>query len=111
MKTIKNQKFERVENSEFHIYYWAPIVVCNEMKEKQSFSILLEKMYIGGTIGYYLCLRFGGKGYSAEIAKIRISGERTIDEVKSFFYKVIKLYEKEKEIRKPGEYIKMFRTK
>ncbi len=111
METIRNQKFERVNNSEYGIGYWAPIVVCNEKKEKTSFSIILEKMYIGGAIGYYLNLRFGGKEYSAEIARIRISGERTIDEVKDFFSKVVMCYQEEKEIRKPSEYIKMFRNK
>lgn len=111
METIKNQKFERVNNSVYGIGYWEPLVVCNENKEKQSFSILLEKMYIGASIGYYLSLRFGGKEYSADIAKIRVSGETNIAEVDVFFQNVIKLYHEEKEIRKPGEYIKMFRTK
>ena len=111
METIKNQKFERVNNSEYGIGYWEPIVVCNEKKERTSFSIVLEKMYIGGAIGYYLSMRFGGKEYSAEIAKIRVAGETTIDEVKSFFCKVVKLYQEERGIRKPSDYSKMFRNK
>ena len=111
METIKNQKFERVNNSVYGIGYWEPIVVCNEKKERTSFSIVLEKMYIGGAIGYYLCLRFGGKEYSAEIAKIRVAGETAIADIEVFFQKVVKLYQEEKEIRRPSEYAKMFRNK
>ena len=111
METINNQKFERVNNSKYGIGYWKPIAVCNENKEKSSFSLILEKMYIGGAIGYYLSLRFGGKEYSAEIAKIRVAGATTIDEVRSFFCKVVNLYREEKEIRKPSEYAKLFRAR
>lgn len=64
-------------------------------------------MYISGNIGYYLCLQFGGREYSAEIAKIRISGEKTIEELEKFFKKVVSLYQSEKKIRKPSVYIRM----
>lgn len=107
MKTIKNQNFERVTSDKYNVYYWEPIVVCNEKKEKESFSLILRKMYIGGNIGYYLYLQFGGQEYSAEIAKIRISGERTIDEVEKFFKKVVSLYQSERKLRKTSEYIRM----
>ena len=107
METIRAQKFERVTSEKYNIYYWEPIVVCNERKEKESFSLILRKMYIGGNIGYYLYLQFGGKEYSAEIARIRISGERTIDEVEKFFKNVVSLYQSERKLRKPSEYIRM----
>ena len=107
METIKDQKFEKVTSDTYNIYYWEPIVVCNERKEKESFSLILRKMYIGGNIGYYLYLQFGGREYSAEIAKIRISGEKTIEEVENFFKKVVSLYQSERKIRKPSEYIRM----
>lgn len=111
METIKNQKFEKVNNSEYGIGYWDPIVVCNEKKERTSFSIVLEKMYIGGAIGYYLSMRFGGKEYSAEIAKIRVAGATAIADIEVFFHKVVSDYQESKIIRKPNEYAKMFRNK
>ena len=111
METIKNQKFERVNNSEYGIGYWEPIVVCNEKKERTSFSLILEKMYIGGAIGYYLSMRFGGKEYSAEVARIRVAGETAIADIEVFFHKVVSAYNNDKEIRKAGEYAKMFRNK
>ena len=108
MEKVNNQKFEKIENNELHIYYWNPIVICDEKKDKESFSFLLERRYIGGSIGYYLCLRFGGKEYSSEVARIRVAGAKNIEDIKAFFRRVVSLYKSESRLGKPSEYIRMF---